>query len=371
MALSIGKKIQGKRKAMGFTQEQLAGALGVSIAAVSKWETGGAYPDITLLSPLARLLGSTVDDLLGFEPQLSAEQVMEICEECAEAFENVSCESAEELGEKYLKEYPSSPLLKLRLGSVFMMHTPCAETEEAAGRLTDRAAALMREASDSDDTTIRETAWQNLCALLMMKERYEDALQTLEQIHQPVSDPVAMKVSVYLAMGDLEKSKQAAQYLLASHLGACDIALATLANIAQKEKNDSLALRMEELNLRLSRMFDRDKLCGHDLNHYLMIAQCHAKRGNAQETLDALHGFAACVQMPDSADALKSSPFFDRIEIHSSGMSKAYLKRCICLMVKENPRFAFLAGNPEFTGIVHELEQLSEPSLPEAGGPTP
>ena len=370
MALSIGKKIQIKRKAMGLTQEQLAEALGVSIAAVSKWETGAAYPDITLLPPLARLLDSTVDDLLGFEPQLSEEQVMEISGKCAEAFENVSCESAETLGEKYLKEYPNSPLLKLRLGSVFMMHTPCAKTEEAAGRLTDRAAALMREASNSDDITIREAAWQNLCALLMMKERYEEALQALEQIHQPVTDPMAMKVSVYLAMDDLDKSKQAAQYLLASHLAACDIALATLANIAQKEKNDSLALRMESLNLRLSRMFDRDKLYGHDLNYYLMIAQCHAKRKNTRKTLDALHRFAACAQMPDSPDALKPSPFFDRIEIHSAGLSKAYLKRCICLMVKGNPRFGFLSTDPEFTDIVHGLEQLSESSPLEAGEPT-
>ena len=60
MELSIGKNIQNKRKALGMTQEQVADALGVSIAAVSKWETGGAYPDITLLAPLARLLGSTI-----------------------------------------------------------------------------------------------------------------------------------------------------------------------------------------------------------------------------------------------------------------------------------------------------------------------
>ena len=76
MELSIGKNIQNKRKAMGLTQDQLATALGVSIAAVSKWETGGAYPDITLLAPIARLLGITVDELLGFEPQLSEDQVM-------------------------------------------------------------------------------------------------------------------------------------------------------------------------------------------------------------------------------------------------------------------------------------------------------
>ena len=59
MDLSIGKNIQNKRKTMWLTQDQLATALGVSIAAVSKWETGGAYPDITLLASIARLLGVT------------------------------------------------------------------------------------------------------------------------------------------------------------------------------------------------------------------------------------------------------------------------------------------------------------------------
>ena len=61
------------RKAKGMTQEQLAAALGVSAPAVSKWETGSSYPDITLLCPLARALGSNVDSLLAFEEELSEE----------------------------------------------------------------------------------------------------------------------------------------------------------------------------------------------------------------------------------------------------------------------------------------------------------
>ena len=124
MELSIGKNIQNKRKSMGLTQDQLATALGVSIAAVSKWETGGAYPDITLLAPIARLLGVTVDDLLGFEPQLSEDQVMEFCEKCTKLFESSDYESAISLAEQSVREYPNSPLLKLRMGNVFMMHTP-------------------------------------------------------------------------------------------------------------------------------------------------------------------------------------------------------------------------------------------------------
>lgn len=60
MNLRIGKKIIELRKTRGMTQEQLAAALGVTAPAVSKWETDSSYPDITLLCPLARALGTDV-----------------------------------------------------------------------------------------------------------------------------------------------------------------------------------------------------------------------------------------------------------------------------------------------------------------------
>ena len=66
MSLQIGTTVAQARRAKNLTQEALADLLGVSAAAVSKWETNASYPDITLLSPLARALGLTVDALLGF-----------------------------------------------------------------------------------------------------------------------------------------------------------------------------------------------------------------------------------------------------------------------------------------------------------------
>ena len=43
MELSIGKVIFELRKKNGVTQEQLANAVGVSVPAVSKWETGVSH----------------------------------------------------------------------------------------------------------------------------------------------------------------------------------------------------------------------------------------------------------------------------------------------------------------------------------------
>ena len=63
--MMIGKKIAELRKRKNLTQPELADAMGVSFQAVSNWERGNSMPDISKLSDLAELLGTTVDDLLG------------------------------------------------------------------------------------------------------------------------------------------------------------------------------------------------------------------------------------------------------------------------------------------------------------------
>lgn len=55
------------RKASSMTQEQLAEALGVTFAAVSKWERSVATPDLSLIVRMADLFGVSLDTLIGFE----------------------------------------------------------------------------------------------------------------------------------------------------------------------------------------------------------------------------------------------------------------------------------------------------------------
>ena len=58
-----GAMIRRLREARGITQQQLAERLGVSDKAVSRWETGRGYPDISLVEPLASALGVSVIEL--------------------------------------------------------------------------------------------------------------------------------------------------------------------------------------------------------------------------------------------------------------------------------------------------------------------
>ena len=60
----FGNKVATLRKEKGLTQSQLAEKLNVSNKAISRWETGEGYPEITILTALAKELGVTVDELL-------------------------------------------------------------------------------------------------------------------------------------------------------------------------------------------------------------------------------------------------------------------------------------------------------------------
>lgn len=73
---SMGETIARLRKTKDITQKQLADQLGITDQAVSKWENGGAYPDITLLPTLADLLDVTVDELIRQAPESSSKATM-------------------------------------------------------------------------------------------------------------------------------------------------------------------------------------------------------------------------------------------------------------------------------------------------------
>ena len=65
--MKLGETILSLRRDAGYTQERLAEMLGVSTAAVSKWECGMSYPDITLLPKIAEVFECSVDYLLGYD----------------------------------------------------------------------------------------------------------------------------------------------------------------------------------------------------------------------------------------------------------------------------------------------------------------
>jgi transcriptional regulator with XRE-family HTH domain len=59
-----GNFIAEKRKAINMSQKDLAKHLNITDKAVSKWERGLSFPDITILIPLSEVLNVSIYDLL-------------------------------------------------------------------------------------------------------------------------------------------------------------------------------------------------------------------------------------------------------------------------------------------------------------------
>lgn len=67
MEQDFSERLKKYRREKNLTQQELADLLQVSNKTVSRWESGGGYPDVPMLVPLARAPGVSVDDLLDGE----------------------------------------------------------------------------------------------------------------------------------------------------------------------------------------------------------------------------------------------------------------------------------------------------------------
>ena len=105
MEMTIGANIKRLRTAKNITQEQLSVAMNVTCAAVSKWERGETYPDITLLQPLAYFFSVTLDELMGYSTEKIQAKIDEIL---AQYREHWNSSKGREIIMKAYKEYPNN-----------------------------------------------------------------------------------------------------------------------------------------------------------------------------------------------------------------------------------------------------------------------
>ena len=78
MNITIGSNIKVMRDKKRITQKQLATYLGVTEQAVSRWESGGGYPDIGLLPSIASFFSVSTDELLGVNSDARTQRLAEI-----------------------------------------------------------------------------------------------------------------------------------------------------------------------------------------------------------------------------------------------------------------------------------------------------
>lgn len=105
MKLSLSANICKLRKEHSMTQEQLAEALGVTFASVSKWERGVAKPELELIAEIADLFEVSIDTLV--DHNLNADRMETLIAEMEKAVNDREENTASALCEKILRNYPN------------------------------------------------------------------------------------------------------------------------------------------------------------------------------------------------------------------------------------------------------------------------
>ena len=355
MELPIGKEIAGLRKKNNMTQEQLANAVGVSVPAVSKWETGSSYPDITLLIPIARYLGVTVDELLHYESEILPERVLEIEKECTETFEAEGFDAGFALCNDSLTQYPNNLYLKYQLSGLLPWYAAKSGAgEERTHSALERSAGLLIEAAKSENEKIRDASCYLLACTYLQMDKSKEAQDILETMPSKEMDPNKILPTVYFQQGELDKAVKLDQQILFGGLQDAAQALTSLACVAMKKENWEDALRYADVQRELIQTFELDDfMMSSNCQLYLLI---YARRKDAENTLKYLKQYLS--EFPYNADKLHLSDnfFFSMAETKEPSVMLNFTSKTVTRELERSKDFNFLREDTRFQSLLKSFE---------------
>ena len=173
----LGNFIGGERRSLGLTQKDLAARLHVTDKAVSKWERGMSYPDVTLLEPLAAALDLTVEELMACRRQAVKGE-----EETMQNLLDISRDSVRKERRRSWKRL-AAVLVLLAITAAVVAWTQIMVTEDVRDTL------MLMETVDSVDYVYIEGEEGHL-----LKLRYEGGVKDL-QVENEWGEPQVFQIS--------------------------------------------------------------------------------------------------------------------------------------------------------------------------------
>lgn len=250
--LKLGENLRKFRLQRELTQEQLANVLGVSAQAVSRWESGTTYPDITLLPTIATYFETTLEELMGMEDFKSEEQLKELIAQLDEngskglIYENIL------LLRDAVKTYPTNYQLQFRL----VQQLTFCQYKNGRGLSEEEQISLNREAAEignrilshcTDGVIINQTT-QQLCYIYSRLGEKEKAIEYAMKLPN-------IGCTNTVVLGDLYEGEQQKTHLkcaIKSYAAAFWGALRNLADLEYKDETMSTAERIAILKKALA-----------------------------------------------------------------------------------------------------------------------
>lgn len=360
--LHFSENVISLRRARGMTQEQLADFVGVTKASVSKWETKQSLPDILMLPKLAACFDVTIDQLLGYEPQLSREQVQRVYSQLTAAFaEEDSFEETMSRSQELMKQYYNCYPLLFSLGTLWLNHFMLAGSKERQTEILEQAAELFRHVTeDCRDMGLCSDALIMEATTLLQLGRAEQVIEMLEESLDPrrlIFQSCGLLPQAYQMAGRSEDADCFAQVNMYLHL------LSLMDDAVWR-----LVLRADDLDICEETIYRTDLLIEtwqkeaphpNMARYHFQAALTYLQHGMKDEALDRLQRYADSIKTAMDADfALQGDRYFDKLEIWidrlDQGGSAPRSKEVIfagALQGFSHPAFAALQDDERFQSI--------------------
>lgn len=365
--INIAEKLVKKRREKAITQKELALYIGVSKASVSKWETGQSYPDITILPELATYFNISIDELIGYSPQMSKEDIRKLYHRISSSFARDPFEDVLLESRRIIKKYYSCFPLLLQMAILLANHHMLADEKREQEIILNEAIDLcIRIRKESDDALLSKeaTSFQGVCYLMLQQP--EDTLDLLGESIRPISTDYEILGQAYQMMGNIGKAKEVAQVSIYQHLIAL-IGSSPTYLMLNREDNK----KVEEIlhrSLALAKVYDLDKLHPNTMAQiYFSAAQVYSFQNNSEKALNMLEKYTEICTMDFSYFSLHGDSFFD--EIHKwfadfdlgaqTPRNEKVVKEDMLKIVLSNPAFSFLKENSRYKKIIKRLKTNS------------
>ena len=347
--MTMNHIIQERRKALGFTQEQVAEYLGVSTPAVNKWERGITCPDISLLAPLARLLKIDLNTLFSFNQSLTDEEIIRIQEEILHVVNDSGIESGFQAARKKIQEYPDccSLIHNLALileGSLVMSGLTSDEKTIYDECLTD----WYTRASQSKDMQIRNSSLFMLTSRALRKEDYEEAQELLDQLPERTAiNKQTLQIELLLGKGQTTEACELAERLVLQAVSDMQNTLLKLLECELADGQKETAAQIADISSKTSPLFGL-----WDYNAPLAPMILAVENKDVESSILLLKKLLKAASSPWNTE---DSPLFHRI-LKKTGTGLTYEKLLPPLLadLKSNPKYDFLRQKKEFLELIKE-----------------
>lgn len=363
--IHIAELIQAKRKERHLTQDDIAEYIGVSKASVSKWETGQSYPDITFLPELAAFFNISIDELMGYRPQMNREEIRKLYRRLAEDFASKPFDEVYGECKKVIRKYYSCFPLLLQMSSLLVNHGMLAGSAKQIREVSEEARRLaVRVKTESGDAELMKQAENIETVCLLALGRPEEALDTAD-MDLLVIPRETLFAAAYRMLGREKEAKEVCQAGIYQYM----LALITLLSAYQKLCAGERA-SFEETIKRITALEESFRLRelhpGILLNCYLSAAQGYAASGDSAKAYEYLEQYTELALQLDWPLKLHGDDYFDMLDDWLENMlilgkdmprDEKLVRRSLAEAISGNPGFAALSGDARFRTI---LERLSE-----------